>query len=108
MLLPHKRVFSLAQTTPALQHLPAPFAPGVHPPGTPASQRLLSTGKSNVVVFLTGHGGDQFLKMHDRSEFLEADLAAAIRAMHALGRWAPAGRTGQPYDCVWLARIPMS
>ncbi|KAL6782846.1 PIGK1 [Auxenochlorella protothecoides x Auxenochlorella symbiontica] len=61
---------------------------GVHPPGTPASQRLLSTGKSNVVVFLTGHGGDQFLKMHDRSEFLEADLAAAIRAMHALGRYA--------------------
>ena len=35
---------------------------------TPRSRRLDSGPSSNVLVYLTGHGGDEFLKFHDSDE----------------------------------------
>jgi len=32
------------------------------PPSTPRSKRLLSDNRSNVLIYMTGHGGDGFLK----------------------------------------------
>jgi GPI-anchor transamidase subunit K len=34
-----------------------------HPPGTARSRRLLSDKNSNVLVYITGHGGDEFMKI---------------------------------------------
>lgn len=34
-----------------------------HAPGTARSRRLLSDETSNVLVYLTGHGGDEFMKI---------------------------------------------
>lgn len=42
-----------------------PAPPGHHAPGTPASKRLRSGPASHVLLYLTGHGGDEFLKFHD-------------------------------------------
>lgn len=50
---------------------------------TPLSRRLETDSESNVLVYLTGHGGDGFLKFHDRSEMTGEDLAGAIAQMHA-------------------------
>jgi phosphatidylinositol glycan class K len=35
-----------------------------------------------VLVYLTGHGGDEFLKFQDKEEVASADLAAALQQMH--------------------------
>ena len=35
---------------------------GRHSPSTPMSKRLLSDSGSNILIYLTGHGGDEFLK----------------------------------------------
>ncbi|KAL4425650.1 hypothetical protein ABPG75_009666 [Micractinium tetrahymenae] len=59
---------------------------GRHPPGTPPSKRLLSGPNSNVLLYLTGHGGDEFLKLHDQEELLASDVASALAQMHASGR----------------------
>jgi GPI-anchor transamidase subunit K len=34
-----------------------------HPPGTARSRRLLSDSNSNVLIYITGHGGNQFMKI---------------------------------------------
>jgi phosphatidylinositol glycan class K len=34
-----------------------------HAPGTARSRRLLSDKNSNVLVYITGHGGDEFMKI---------------------------------------------
>ena len=60
---------------------------GYHPPGTPPSRRLDSNANSTVLIYLTGHGGDGFLKFHDQSELLATDLATAIKSMHSAGRY---------------------
>lgn len=38
---------------------------GLHADNTPASKRLSSDKNSTVLVYLTGHGGDGFLKFQD-------------------------------------------
>ena len=38
----------------------------------PRSKRLLSDSGSNVLVYLTGHGGDDFLKFQDQEEMMGA------------------------------------
>ena len=38
------------------------------PPSTPKSKRLLSDERSNILVYMTGHGGDGFLKFQDAEE----------------------------------------
>eukprot|EP00887_Chlorella_sp_A99_P000822 scaffold5.g822.t1 len=60
---------------------------GRHLPGTPAGKRLLSGRNSSVLLFLTGHGGDEFLKFHDHEELLAADIGSAVGQMWAGGRY---------------------
>ncbi|CDZ97722.1 gpi-anchor transamidase [Phaffia rhodozyma] len=54
---------------------------GRHSPSTPLSKRLLTDDRSNVFVYLTGHGGDEFLKFQDNEEISAFDLADAFEQM---------------------------
>lgn len=56
--------------------------------GTPRAQRLSSTSRSNVFVYMTGHGGDEFLKFQDSEEISAFDLADAFATMHTQKRYA--------------------
>lgn len=60
---------------------------GRHHPGTPRSQRLSTGPASRVLLYLTGHGGDGFLKFHDKEELASEDLAVALRSAEAAGRF---------------------
>jgi len=51
------------------------------PASTPRSKRLLTDAGSNVLIYLTGHGGDGFLKFQDSEEITNVDLADAIQQM---------------------------
>lgn len=59
----------------------------VHP-ATPRSKRLLSDHQSNILIYLTGHGGDSFLKFQDSEELTNVDLADAIETMYQGNRFA--------------------
>jgi phosphatidylinositol glycan class K len=37
-------------------------------PHVPRSKRLLTDDRSNILVFMTGHGGENFLKFQDAEE----------------------------------------
>ncbi|KAG0168997.1 glycosylphosphatidylinositol anchor biosynthesis [Apophysomyces sp. BC1034] len=50
-------------------------------PSTPRSKRLLSDDRSNILVYMTGHGGDEFLKFQDAEEVSAYDLADAFKQM---------------------------
>jgi hypothetical protein len=43
---------------------------GRHAPAVPRSKRLLSDAGSNVLVYLAGHGGDDFMKFQDQEEIM--------------------------------------
>ena len=60
---------------------------GVHPPGTPASRRMSSGEESHVMVYLTGHGGENFLKFRDHTELTSRELADAIVQMRLRRRY---------------------
>lgn len=51
------------------------------PPSTPRSKRLLSDEHSNVLIYMTGHGGDGFLKFQDSEEITNVELADAFQQM---------------------------
>ncbi|CAD6906096.1 unnamed protein product [Tilletia controversa] len=51
------------------------------PPHTPKSKRLESDSRSNIFLYMTGHGGDEFLKFQDNEEISAFDLADAIEQM---------------------------
>lgn len=51
------------------------------PPGTPRSKQLRTDEGSNVLVYLTGHGGDGFLKFQDSEEVTSQELANAVEQM---------------------------
>ncbi|KAK4056031.1 glycosylphosphatidylinositol anchor biosynthesis [Microbotryomycetes sp. JL221] len=57
------------------------------PNSTPPSKRLMTDSRSNIFVYLTGHGGDEFLKFQDNEEISAFDLADAFGAMWAKGRY---------------------
>jgi len=54
---------------------------GRHLPDTPRSKRLLSDDRSNVLVYMTGHGGEEFLKFQDTEEISSYDVADAFEQM---------------------------
>ena len=54
---------------------------GRHVDGTLLSQRLDTGPKSNIFLYLTGHGGDGFLKFQDTLEISASDLSDAIKEM---------------------------
>eukprot|EP00892_Ulva_mutabilis_P004833 jgi/Ulvmu1/2721/UM014_0178.1 len=58
-----------------------------HAPGTARSRRLLSDETSNVLVYFTGHGGDEFMKIQDHEEISAQDIADAVAEMHARRRY---------------------
>ncbi|KAG8902000.1 glycosylphosphatidylinositol anchor biosynthesis [Tulasnella sp. 403] len=47
----------------------------------PRSKRLLSDDRSNIFLYMTGHGGNEFLKFQDNEEISAFDLADAIEQM---------------------------
>ncbi|KAK1164121.1 GPI-anchor transamidase-like [Acipenser oxyrinchus oxyrinchus] len=51
------------------------------PPSTPRSKRLLSDDRSNILIYMTGHGGNGFLKFQDSEEISNVELADAFEQM---------------------------
>ncbi|EEY14886.1 GPI-anchor transamidase [Verticillium alfalfae VaMs.102] len=47
----------------------------------PRSKRLLTDERSNILVYMTGHGGNEFLKFQDAEEIGAFDLADAFEQM---------------------------
>lgn len=47
----------------------------------PRSKRLLTDDRSNILVYMTGHGGKEFLKFQDAEEISAFDLADAFAQM---------------------------
>ncbi|KAI0391397.1 peptidase C13 family-domain-containing protein [Xylariaceae sp. FL0594] len=47
----------------------------------PRSKRLLTDDRSNILVYMTGHGGNEFLKFQDAEEIGAHDLANAFEQM---------------------------
>jgi len=50
-------------------------------PSVPRSKRLLTDDRSNIFVYMTGHGGDEFLKFQDSEEISAFDIADAFEQM---------------------------
>jgi GPI-anchor transamidase subunit K len=48
---------------------------------TPRSKRLLTDDRSNIFVYMTGHGGNEFLKFQDNEEISAFDIADAFEQM---------------------------
>lgn len=53
----------------------------------PRSKRLLSDEGSHILLYMTGHGGDEFLKFQDSEELQSHDLADAVKQMKEKHRW---------------------
>ncbi|CCI39586.1 unnamed protein product [Albugo candida] len=60
---------------------------GRHQEATPASKKLDTDENSNIFIFMTGHGGDQFLKFQDAEEISSQDLADAFQDMYVKKRY---------------------
>lgn len=54
---------------------------GHHETSVPRSKRLLSDEGSHILLYMTGHGGDEFLKFQDSEELQSHDLADAVKQM---------------------------
>jgi phosphatidylinositol glycan class K len=55
---------------------------------TPSSPRVLETdAESNVLIYLTGHGGDLFFKFQDEEELTAQDIANLLDEMHIRQRY---------------------
>ncbi|KAI8320822.1 hypothetical protein GQ54DRAFT_298371 [Martensiomyces pterosporus] len=50
-------------------------------PETPRNKRLLTDDKSNIFIYMTGHGGEDFLKFQDAEEINSYDIADAFQQM---------------------------
>lgn len=62
---------------------------GRHDATVPRSKRLLSDASSNVFIYMTGHGGNEFLKFQDNEEVSAYDVADAIEQMWEKRRSVP-------------------
>ncbi len=58
-------------------------------PSVPRSKRLLSDERSNIFVYMTGHGGNEFLKFQDNEEISAFDIADAFAQMYQKKRYIP-------------------
>ncbi|KAF9109523.1 glycosylphosphatidylinositol anchor biosynthesis [Mortierella sp. AM989] len=54
---------------------------------TPRSKRLMTDDQSNIFVFMTGHGGKEFLKFQDSEEISAYDLGDAFQQMYEKKRY---------------------
>ncbi|KAG7890956.1 hypothetical protein KL936_002240 [Ogataea polymorpha] len=57
------------------------------PEEQPKSKRLLTDEHSNIFIYMTGHGGDEFLKFQDAEEISSYDIADAFEEMHEKKRY---------------------
>lgn len=60
---------------------------GRHENAVPRSKRLLSDEGSHILLYMTGHGGDEFLKFQDSEELQSHDLADAVKQMEEKHRF---------------------
>jgi len=60
---------------------------GRHTSETPRSKRLLTDENSNILIYMTGHGGDEFIKFQDVEEISSHDLADAFSQMFEKRRY---------------------
>lgn len=60
---------------------------GRHTENVPRSQRLLSDNRSNILIYMTGHGGDEFLKFQDYEELTSMGLADSFHQMEQQRRY---------------------
>lgn len=60
---------------------------GRHKPGTVENKKLHSDGESDLLVYLTGHGGDEFIKFQDDEEIAADDFRDIFREMRAKRRY---------------------
>ncbi|EIM88747.1 uncharacterized protein STEHIDRAFT_75515 [Stereum hirsutum FP-91666 SS1] len=60
---------------------------GRQPPSVPRSKRLLTDDRSNIFVYMTGHGGNEFLKFQDNEEISAFDIADAFEQMWSKKRY---------------------
>ncbi|KAK4759918.1 hypothetical protein SAY87_023049 [Trapa incisa] len=60
---------------------------GRHETAVPRSKRLLSDEGSHILLYMTGHGGEEFLKFQDSEELQSHDLADAVKQMKEKGRF---------------------
>eukprot|EP01104_Vermistella_antarctica_P018433 TRINITY_DN6820_c0_g1_i1.p1 TRINITY_DN6820_c0_g1~~TRINITY_DN6820_c0_g1_i1.p1 ORF type:complete len:433 (+),score=117.81 TRINITY_DN6820_c0_g1_i1:271-1569(+) len=60
---------------------------GRHDESTPRSRRLQSDANSNILIYMTGHGGEGFLKFQDKEQLTTFDLADAFEQMRAMNRY---------------------
>lgn len=51
------------------------------PSSQPSSKRLMTDDRSNILIYMTGHGGNEFLKFQDAEEISSFDLADAFEQM---------------------------
>jgi phosphatidylinositol glycan class K len=51
------------------------------PASTPSSKKLLSDETSNILIYMSGHGGDGFLKFQDAEEISSIELADVMEQM---------------------------
>ncbi|KAK3715938.1 hypothetical protein QZH41_016505, partial [Actinostola sp. cb2023] len=51
------------------------------PESVPRSKRLLSDERSNILIYMTGHGGDGFIKFQDAEEITSVEIADAFEQM---------------------------
>ncbi|XWS58383.1 hypothetical protein CRYUN_Cryun08bG0029600 [Craigia yunnanensis] len=54
---------------------------GRHETAAPRSKHLLSDEGSHILLYMTGHGGDEFLKFQDSEELQSHDLADVVKQM---------------------------
>lgn len=75
-------------------------------PSVPRSKRLLTDARSNVFVYLTGHGGNEFLKFQDNEEISAFDVADAFEQMWQKKRCArQIYLDGEALLTSWLAKV---
>jgi GPI-anchor transamidase subunit K len=57
------------------------------PSSHPHSKRLMTGPQSNILIYMTGHGGNEFLKFQDSEEISSFDLADAFAQMYEKKRY---------------------
>eukprot|EP01041_Mallomonas_annulata_P007227 gene7227-14741_t len=60
---------------------------GHHYHTTSPSKRLDLNNNSNILIYITGHGGNEFMKFHDYEEFSAQDFSYIIHEMHIKKRF---------------------
>lgn len=60
---------------------------GRYVPTTPNGRVLRSNNKSNIVIYMSGHGNKGFMKFHDTQFCTADDLADSFAIMHSLGMY---------------------